>query len=152
MSVDVHIGEVGEIALDLDCRSWAPAPAPPPGLDLEAHEQRQLHPLRQSLLGTWTGEDGDTRPFIDGVTFDSVRLEDAFPSSAVVALFHAVSHHGVQFAVPGTCMTTSATRSHPEYADIGRWRTSRPRWVRPARASGLRARRGRHRLVLTPGR
>lgn len=119
VSVDVASGEVGEIVLAIDCADRAPAPEPPAGLDLDAHDRRQLDLLRGTLLGGRTGETGATRPFITGVTFDDVRLEDAFPSTAVVALFHADGYPGVQFGRRWALYDVLGDPSNLEHADIG---------------------------------
>jgi hypothetical protein len=115
VTLDVASGEVSEIALAIDCAHHAPVPEPPAGLDLDGHEQRQLDLLRGSLLSSGAG---DTRPFIRGVTFDSVRLDGAFPSSAVVALFHADGYPGVQFGGRWRLYDDLGDPSHLDNADI----------------------------------
>jgi hypothetical protein len=119
VSVDVTSGEVTEIGLAVDCAHQAPVPEPPPGLDLDGHEQAELGFLRDSLLGGWTNvETGATLPFITGVTFDNIRLEGTFPSTAVVALFHAEGRPGVQFGRRWALYDELGDPDDLEYADI----------------------------------
>jgi hypothetical protein len=63
----------------------------------EKFEQDQLELLRGSFLGGWHTDDGSTRPFISGVSFDAVDLRGTFPDSSIVALFHASDYPGIQF-------------------------------------------------------
>ncbi len=117
--IDVATGEAGEIPLAISCAHRAPEPSPPAGLELDRHEHAQLGLLRDSLLGGRTdAETGATLPFISGITFDSIRLDEVFPSSAVVALFHAESHPGVQFGRRWALYDDLGDPNDLEYVDI----------------------------------
>lgn len=86
-----------ELRISLDCRPWMPQPQLPAGFDAHEFELAQLDRLRRAFLEGWLTSEGDTKPFIDGVTFDVIELRGSFPDRAVVALFHAGDRPGIQF-------------------------------------------------------
>jgi hypothetical protein len=88
---------VRELPISFDCRPWMPRPELPAGFDSQQFEHDQLDRLRGAFLGGWQTSEGDTEPFIEGVTFDSIELRGQFPEAVIVALFHAADRPGVQF-------------------------------------------------------
>jgi hypothetical protein len=94
---DVERATVAEMALDIDTEPFVPPPVPPPGLDLDRYEAEQRDSLREVFVGGWVAEDGSRRPYIDGVTFESVELRGSFPDTVVVALFRSENRPGIRF-------------------------------------------------------
>ena len=109
---------VRELRISLDCRPWMPRPQLPAGLDSQQFEHDQLDRLRGALLGGWQTSEGDTRPFIEGVTFDSIELRGQFPDAVIVALFHAVDRPGIQFGRRWRLYDELGNPADHEYADI----------------------------------
>ncbi len=110
---------VRELRISLDCRPWMPPPQLPPGLDSQQFERSQLDGLRDAFLGGWHTSERDTRPFIEGVTFDSVELRGEFPDRVIVALFHAAARPGIQFGRRWRLYDELGNPVDHEYADIG---------------------------------
>jgi len=106
------------IEVDIDCRPWMPEPEAPKGLDLQAHEREQLEFFQSALFGGWTVEESVTRPFITGVTFDSVQLREAFPDSQIVAPFHSDDRPGIQFGRRWRIYDELGNLSDLQYAEI----------------------------------
>jgi hypothetical protein len=120
VGLDVERGTVAEVVIDLDCATYLPAPVPPPGLDLAAHEAGVRDDLHAVFFGGWTSaEDGSVCPYIQGVTFESVELEGAFPTTAVVALFRSEQHPGVRFGRRWALYDELGNPEDMEYEDIG---------------------------------
>ncbi len=117
VGVDVAAGTVRQVPLAVDCAHLAPEPTPPAGLDLAAYERRTADDLRTVLTGGWVDDAGGSEPYIDGVTFDDVRLEGTFPDAAVVALFHAEGYPGVQFGRRWRLYDDLGDPEELEYAD-----------------------------------
>ena len=109
---------VRELRISLDCRSWMPRPQLPPGLDAEQFERGQLDRLRAAFLSGWHTSEGETKPFIEGVTFDSVDLQGEFPDRVIVALFHAADRPGIQFGRRWRLYDELGNPADHEYADI----------------------------------
>ena len=110
---------VRELCIGIDCQPWIPQPQLPAGFDANRFEQSQLSQLRGSFLDGWHAEDGAGKPFIEGVSFDTVELREDFPGRQIVALFHAQDRPGIQF---GRCWRLYDELGNPvehEYADIG---------------------------------
>jgi hypothetical protein len=108
-----------ELRIGIDCRPWMPQPQLPAGFDVDRFEQSQLDRLRESFLGGWHTEDGDMRPFIEGVSFDTVELRGHFPGRQIVALFHAQDRPGIQFGRHWWLYDELGNPVEHEYADIG---------------------------------
>jgi hypothetical protein len=119
--VAVNVAEGSARVLDVvfDCTPMAPAPVPPPGIDLAAHESDQLDSLRSGLLEGWRAEDGSVLPFIEGVSFDAVELRGEFPNTEVVALFCSDGHPGVRFGRRWRLSDDLGDVASTEYAGIG---------------------------------
>jgi hypothetical protein len=117
--VDVANYETLGVVPRVDCSAHAPRPVAPVGLDLEAFEQRELHDFRESLFGGWTAADGSTRPYIDGIAFDSIDLIGIFPLTTVVAIFRSERHVGIRFGRRWRLYTDLGDAASLEYADIG---------------------------------
>jgi hypothetical protein len=109
---------VRELPISLDCRPWMPRPQLPAGLDSRQFEQDQLDRLRGGLLEEWQTSEGDTKPFIEGVTFDSIELRGQFPDAVVVALFHAADRPGIQFGRRWRLYDELGNPVDHQYADI----------------------------------
>jgi hypothetical protein len=85
------------IRLETDLSDYMPHPVPPEGVDLRTHEEAELVKIRDSLLQGWVDNEGRSSPFIEGVRFESVELQDSFPRTAVIGLFQSDHHAGVLF-------------------------------------------------------
>ena len=109
---------VRELRVSLDCRPWMPPPQLPPGLDSQQFEHDQLDALRAAFLGGWHTSVGGTKPFIEGVTFDSIELRGEFPDRVIVALFHAADRPGIQFGRRWRLYDELGNPVDHEYADI----------------------------------
>ena len=109
---------VRELRISLDCRPWMPRPQIPAGLDSQQFEHDQLDSLRGAFLGGWHTSEGGTRPFIEGVTFDSIDIRGEFPDRAVVALFHAADRPGIQFGRRWRLYDELGNPVDHEYAEI----------------------------------
>jgi hypothetical protein len=77
-------------------------PPPPAAIEAKPVEESVRDRLAESLLLGGVAVDPDTgahlpRPYIEGVTFEDVRLEKSFPDTEVVALFRAEEHPGLLF-------------------------------------------------------
>jgi hypothetical protein len=118
VGVDVELGTVRRVPVEVDCRDFLPAVSVPENLDASAFESEQLEGLRAAFFGGWRSESGDQREFIDGVTFDSVELDGSFPHTAVVALFHAADRDGIQFGRRWSLYDDLGNPQQLEYADI----------------------------------
>ena len=109
---------VCELPISLDCRPWMPRPELPAGLDSQQFEHDHLDRLRAAFLGGWRSSEGETKPFIEGVTFDSVELRGEFPGRVIVALFHAVDRPGIQFGRRWRLYDELGNPIDHQYADI----------------------------------
>ena len=109
---------VRELRISLDCRPWMPRPQLPAGLDAQQFEHEQLDRLRGAFLGGWHTSEGETTPFIEGVTFDAIDLRGEFPDAVIVALFHAADRPGVQFGRRWRLYDELGNPVDHEYADI----------------------------------
>jgi hypothetical protein len=109
---------VRELRISLDCRPWMLRPQLPPGLDSQQFEHDQLDRLRGALLEGRHTSEGDTKPFIEGVTFDSIDLRGGFPDGVIVALLHAVDRPGIQFGRRWRLYDELGNPVDHEYADI----------------------------------
>jgi len=110
---------VRELRIGIDCRPWMPQPQLPAGFDADRFEQSQLDQLRGSFLDGWHAEDGDVKPFIEGVSFDTVVLRGDFPDRQIVALFRAHDRPGIQFGRRWRLYDELGNPVEHEYADIG---------------------------------
>jgi hypothetical protein len=59
------------------------------------------------------------KPFIEGVSFDTVELRGHFPGRQIVALFHAHDRPGIQFGRHWSLYDELGSPVEHEYADIG---------------------------------
>jgi hypothetical protein len=121
VGLDVEQATVPEVPLDLDTAPFVPTPAAPSGLDRDRYEAVQCDSLREAFFGGWVAEDGAQRPYIDGVTFESVEIRGSFPDTVIVALFRSEDRPGIRF---GRCWRLYDELGNPEdesleYADVG---------------------------------
>jgi hypothetical protein len=80
---------INDLTVRLDIASMIPAPVPPTDLDSAAFESRMLEEIGRVLRSEWVDQNGKTRPFMEGVTIETVELRGRFPNSRVVALFRS---------------------------------------------------------------
>ena len=121
VGLDVERATVTQVVLDIATEPYVPPPVPPPGLDLDRYEAEQRDSLREVFVGGWVAEDGSRRPYIDGVTFESVELRGSFPDTVIVALFRSENRPGIRF---GRRWRLYDELGNPEgesleYADVG---------------------------------
>jgi hypothetical protein len=121
VGLDVERATVTEVVLDIDTAQFVAPAERPPGLDLDRYETEQRDGLRAAFFGGWEAEDGTRRPYIAGVTFESVELRGSFPETVVVALFRSEDRPGIRF---GRRWSLYDELGNPEdesleYADIG---------------------------------
>jgi hypothetical protein len=121
VGLDVERATVTEVMLDVDTEPYVPPPVPPPGLVLDRYETEQRDSLRESFVGGWVAEDGSRRPYIDGVTFESVELRGGFPDTVIVALFRSENRPGIRFGRRWRLYDElgNAEDESLEYADVG---------------------------------
>ncbi len=96
--LDPRTRATGAIAQTIDVALSAPEAVPPPGLDLDAFEQREFNRLRTALVDDPRDASGRLGAFIDGIEIESVELLGAFPESHVVVRFRAHDRPGIRFA------------------------------------------------------
>jgi hypothetical protein len=116
--VHPRTGTAGQIVIEADLGPETPAPEKPTNVDLEQFEQSQLTSLRDSLLGGWTDESGNTDPFIGGVEFQSIELVGRFPHSHIVARFRAADRSGILFGRRWDLYDELGNPQDLEYADM----------------------------------
>ena len=109
---------VRELRIGLDCRPWMPRPQLPAGFDSRQFEHDQLDSLRAAFQGGWRTSEGGTKPFIEGVTFDSIDLWGQFPDAVIVILFHAADRPGIQFGRRWRLYDELGNPVDHKYADI----------------------------------
>lgn len=81
-----------------DISPLLPDPRPPAGLDPGPWAESKRADLEAVLAGDLRNYDtGETRPFLDRVTIDSVVLEGSFPDTECVIRFHADPRPGITY-------------------------------------------------------
>lgn len=79
-------------------------PPPPPPIEAEPTEQEICKRLADALFGGWVFINPDTeerenpRPYIHGVTIETVERHGSFPNTEIVITFSADIHPGIRFA------------------------------------------------------
>jgi hypothetical protein len=114
---------VRELRISLDCRPWMPRPQLPAGLDSQQFEHDQLDSLRGAFLGGWRTPEGDTRSFIEGVTFDSIDLRASSPMGSSWPCSTPQTARKSSSAAGGDSMTSWGTRSITNTPTYTSWKT-----------------------------
>lgn len=109
---------VESMEVQIDLNPYLPVASPPEDVDLSVYESRSLERLRSGLLGGWEGDDGTTRPLINGIDFVSVDLMGTFPETHVVASFRSEDRPGITFARKWHLYDELGNSVDHEYAEI----------------------------------
>jgi hypothetical protein len=112
-------GVVRHVAIELDCRPYAPEATVPDGVDLPGFETDEIEGLRAALLGGALDQHGRRHPFVSGIEFTTVELRGTFPATHAVALFWAETHPGLLFGRRWNLYDDLGNPQPLDYADIG---------------------------------
>lgn len=90
--------EVARVPVWPDLSAQIPRPRPPQGVDPTVWAESKRAGLQAELAQEWTdAATGQTRPFIEGATIESVSLERPYPQTELVITFRLRNRPGQRF-------------------------------------------------------
>lgn len=97
VGLEIGSGHVEIVDSSVEIGDRIPVATPEPGEDPVAAAERATDALRSELLGGWTNGTS-TRPFITGITIDSVTTIGSFPDTVIEIRFRSDAHGLLEFA------------------------------------------------------